>query len=123
MAYFCGNCGAKLKENDKFCSNCGQSINSIQYEINDKIKNEDIRDKYSDDNTLAILGFIFALFHLSIIGLILCIIALSKAKDKKKDRKGFAIAGIVIICIRWAFYILLTLLMFFGYSYSALSLI
>ena len=64
MAYFCGNCGAKLKENDKFCGNCGQSINSIQYEINDKIKNEDIRDKYSDDNTLAILGFIFALFHL-----------------------------------------------------------
>ena len=106
MAYFCGKCGAKLKDNDKFCSNCGSSIESIIYDSNTKLTNEHISLKSSDDNVLAIIGFTFSLFTL-FIGCIICIIALVKAKDMKKDRKGLAIAGIVISVLKFFSYLLI----------------
>lgn len=50
-----------------------------------------------ESNTLALLGFIFSLTGcLTFVGLILSIIGLATAKKYKNDRKGFAIAGIVI---------------------------
>ena len=97
MAYFCGKCGAELKDNDKFCSNCGSSIESIVYDTNTDINltNEHISLKSSDDNVLAFIGFSLSYFTL-FLGCILCIIALVISKDKKKGRKAMAIAGIVI---------------------------
>lgn len=113
MAYFCGKCGAKLKDNDKFCSNCGSSLESIIYDTNSKLTNEHISLNVSDDNVLAIIGFTFSFFTL-FIGCILCIIALIKAKDKKKDRKGLAIAGIVISVFKFFSYLLMAISLF-GY--------
>lgn len=95
MAYFCGKCGAILKDNDKFCSNCGNSIESIIYDTDTKLTNEHISLKSSDDNVLAFIGFSLSYFTL-FLGCILCIIALVISKDKKKGRKAMAIAGIVI---------------------------
>ena len=95
MAYFCGKCGAELKDNDKFCSKCGNSIESIIYDTKTKLTNEHISLKSSDDNVLAFIGFSLSYFTL-FLGCILCIIALVISKDKKKGRKAMAIAGIVI---------------------------
>jgi len=95
MAYFCGKCGAELKDNDKFCSKCGSSIESIIYDTDTKLTNEHISLKSSDDNVLAFIGFSLSYFTL-FLGCILCIIALVISKDKKKGRKAMAIAGIVI---------------------------
>jgi len=108
MAYFCGKCGAELKDNDKFCSNCGSSIESISYDTNTTLTNEPISLNLSDDNVLAIIGFILSFFTL-FIGCILCIIALVKSKDMKKDRKGLAIAGIVISVFKLVFYLLMAI--------------
>ena len=64
-----------------------------------------------ESNTPALLGFIFSLTGcLTFPGLILSIIGLATAKNYKNDRKGLAIAGVIISGILF----LVSLLLYFG---------
>ena len=105
MSKFCTNCGTRLEENVKFCTSCGkpveeggqaQSYNS-QVVVNNGTS--------QPTNGIAIAGFVVSLVSLgccglcSIVGLILSIIGLVKAKDYNGNSKGLAIAGIIISAI------------------------
>ena len=58
-------------------------------------------------NGLSIAGFILSFIPwLNVVGLILCAIGLSKAK-KNGDKKGLAVAGLVISCLSVGWIILI----------------
>ena len=122
MAYYCSNCGSELKDGDKFCGNCGKVITSIQFDSDESVHNVQLKphiDEYkkeiSEDNGLAILGFVLSFFS-ALIGLIVSIIALKNADDKKNPRKGFAIAGICISVFKFLYYLYWLILLYFGFS-------
>lgn len=60
-----------------------------------------------EKNTPALLGFIFSLTFLWIPGLILSIIGLATSKGYKRNRKGLAIAGLIISSLAILFFIIL----------------
>jgi hypothetical protein len=39
----CNKCGKELKENDKFCPECGQVVNEIKEEVKEEIKKEEVK--------------------------------------------------------------------------------
>ncbi len=106
MSKFCTNCGTKLEENDKFCTSCGKSVEEegqVQsYNSQVVVNNNGVNQP---TNGLAIAGFVVSLVSLcccglfSIVGLILSIIGLVKAKDYNNNGKGLAIAGVIISAV------------------------
>lgn len=106
---YCTKCGTKLKEDSKFCHNCGATVKpAVQ---NDPLGPEifaptpqPTTQTYSqpvyqqpaqqatnqNDGNQGLLGFIFS-FFIPIAGLILSIIGL-----KKTRYRGLAIAGLII---------------------------
>lgn len=112
MAFFCSNCGTKINEGENFCSNCGSNINSINYETNDKIEYQEIKEKYEDDNICAIFGFIFSLLPIPFVGIVLSIIGLISVKKKTKKRIGFVVAGMILSSLRLLVFLSLLFLLF-----------
>lgn len=112
MSKFCTNCGTKLEDNVKFCTSCGKSVEeegqaqsyNSQVVVNNNGANQ-------PTNGLAIAGFVVSLVSLcccglgAIVGLILSIIGLVKAKDYNGNGKGLAIAGVIISAISILFLI------------------
>ena len=98
---YCTKCGAQLADDDDYCYFCGAKFEEIkQEEPKEQLTFQDqsyYEDKYYGQrpNTVALLGFVFA-FLSPIVGLILSIIGLKKAKEFNGLGKGYAIAGIII---------------------------
>ena len=88
----CENCGNKINESDKFCSNCGMhndNSNNAISENNNEHNTSNNNDKLGLVSMILGVISILSIFiglasgvYLSLIGLILGI--LSKNKDKKK---------------------------------------
>ncbi len=36
MKYYCGNCGAKVSDNARFCPKCGAELGEVEVEEDDK---------------------------------------------------------------------------------------
>lgn len=110
MAKFCTNCGSELKEGQVFCTNCGKKDGE---EVKEEVKTTTTTVTNNVSNTakeptngLAIAGFVTTLVSsllccgiFNIVGLVLSIIGLVKAKDYNGNGKGLAIAGIVIFAV------------------------
>lgn len=106
MSKFCTNCGTKLEDNVKFCTSCGKGVDGEEQAkpnttvvVNNASANE-------PQNGLAIAGFVVSLVStllccgmFNLVGLILSIVGLVKAKDYNGKGKGLAIAGIVICAV------------------------
>lgn len=111
MSKFCTNCGTKLEDNVKFCTSCGNEVNSEGVANNNSqpvnnTTNVVVNNSEQKQNGLAIAGFVVSLVStivccgsFNLIGLILSIIGLVKAKDYNGNGKGMAIAGIVICAV------------------------
>ena len=114
MSKFCTSCGTKLEDNVKFCTSCGKAVEGE--ESNNKPANNSqpvnnnvvVNNNQQQKNGLAIAGFVVSLVStllccgaFNLVGLILSIVGLVKAKDYNGNGKGLAIAGIIIsaICI------------------------
>ena len=104
MAKFCASCGAEVSEGYAFCEKCGAPVDGAQAAPAQPVYNAAAPAKQS--NGMAIGGFVCSLLGflgvlccgglLSIVGLILSIIGLKKAKELDGAGKGLAIAGIVL---------------------------
>ena len=97
----------------KYCPNCGKEINSDSLYCTDCSTNTNI-NKNNNSNGIAIGGFVCSLLGLSIIGLVLSCIGLSKSKKLNGNNKGFAIAGIILSAIKIVLAIILLLLLLFS---------
>lgn len=110
MAKFCTNCGSELKEGQVFCTNCGKKDGE---EVKEEVKTTTTTVTNNVSNTakeptngLAIAGFVTSLVSsllccgmFNLVGLVLSIVGLIKAKDYNGKGKGLAIAGIVICAV------------------------
>ena len=95
---FCKKCGTSLSEGAQFCPQCGSQVYSSDGPVQS-------RPQYAEKSggstalVLGILGIIF-IFVFSIVGLVLCIIAVVNGNRDMKtlpaDRRGQAIAGLVL---------------------------
>ncbi len=50
MKNFCTNCGTKLKENAKFCHNCGVATSSEYEENMDEFENDNLYKEPTDED-------------------------------------------------------------------------
>ena len=109
MAKFCTNCGSELKEGQVFCTNCGkkdgEEVKTTTNTVTNNVSNN-VNSGSGKSNGLAIAGFVTTLVSsllccgvFNIVGLVLSIIGLVKAKDYNGNGKGLAIAGIVIFAV------------------------
>ena len=109
---YCTKCGAQLADDDDYCYFCGAKFDEIkQVEPKEQPTFQDqsyYEDKYYGQrpNTVALLGFVFA-FLSPIVGLILSIIGLKKAKEMSGLGRGYAIAGIIISIVSMILSVLL----------------
>ncbi|MBP3635730.1 MAG: zinc ribbon domain-containing protein [Bacilli bacterium] len=107
---YCSRCGAQNELNSKFCAKCGNNLNEMAEEVDDK--------KLKSINRFSIASFILS-FLLPPIGLILSIIGLVRCNKYKKETNekvgylAFNIVGI-IISIVITFIILLVAIIVFG---------
>ena len=85
MHKYCPNCGSENKLNSKFCPDCGK-------EYEPEIKKDDDRQPV---NEMAATGLLFA-FLFPLLGLIFSLVGLERSKTMNGDRRGEAIAGIII---------------------------
>ena len=110
MSKFCTNCGTRLEDDVTFCTGCGQKVDGgvNAAPVNNSVENVNISNNGggSKTNGLAIAGFTVTLVStilccgiFNMVGLVLSIIGLVKAKDYDGNGKGLAIAGIVICCV------------------------
>ena len=90
---FCPKCGNNIKDEEKVCSNCGETVDS---------NNNAAANKLNKFNTKSIISFVLSLAGLflfrpfGIVGLILGIISKKEISKSEEAGKPFAIAGIVI---------------------------
>ena len=111
MSKFCTNCGTKLEEDQLFCTSCGKKVdgenndNAQQVAVN-PVNNNVPNNSSVKTNGLAIAGFVVSLVStilccgaFNLVGLVLSIVGLTKAKDYDGNGKGFAIAGIIISAV------------------------
>ena len=109
---YCTKCGAQLADDDDYCYFCGAKFEEIKQEEPKEQPTFQDQSYYEDryygqrPNTVALLGFVFA-FLSPIVGLILSIIGLKKAKEFNGLGKGYAIAGIIISVVSMILSVLL----------------
>ena len=127
MSKFCTNCGTKLDDNVKFCISCGKAVegeeqanqNNATVVVNNNSVNE-------PNNGLAIAGFVVSLVStflccgaFNVVGLVLSIVGLVKAKDYDGNGKGMAIAGIIICAVVMVLSIIVSIILAIsGTTYS-----
>ncbi len=109
MGKFCSKCGKEGKANAKFCEFCG---NQMVEETVTTVESESV----TPTNGMALAGFILS-FFVPVLGLIFSIIGVAKAPRLNGNRRGLAIAGIIISAIG----IGLTALIYFGYFAAILD--
>lgn len=98
----CKKCGAQLADDDTYCYFCGANLEEEQKE-EPVFRNHD-EDSYvprsTEFNNIALVGFIFA-FVSPIIGLVLSIIGLNKARELNGLGRGYAIGGIIVAILNF----------------------
>jgi len=117
---YCHNCGAELKPGAKFCVKCGAKVpDTVVLEAinpNKESSSQNKTDKRSAAWWLSLIGFLTSIVSLfgyiptpwmhtfyatnslwlCVPSLVLCIISLVLGRDKDKDLKSLAVAGLVI---------------------------
>ena len=96
---FCSNCGKEIREDDAFCPYCGMKQNSTVENSNINLSSTESSDEKTA-RTCGILSIVFGCLG-GIIGIILGIVGLSKAKKKENIQLnwiGISI-GIAILII------------------------
>ena len=109
MGKFCTNCGAEVSEGFAFCEKCGTPVDgSVKAPTPAQAPVQQAAPQYNQAaqpkrNGMALAGFILSLVNvfcclggLNLFALIFSIIGLVKAKDYNGDRKGLALAGLII---------------------------
>lgn len=105
---YCSKCGMQNDPNSKFCTKCGNSLESSVEVVDDK--------RLKSINTMSIVAFIFS-FLIAPVGLILSIIGLvrcnkyKKETNKKVNNSVFNIVGIIVSAFL-TFIILILLVVF-----------
>lgn len=78
---YCKNCGALISENSRFCTNCGQVVESEKQSVSTTSTYEGPMGNPTPVLVYGILGLSFALtFFLSFLGIIFSSIGLKKAR-------------------------------------------
>lgn len=135
MSKFCTNCGTKLEDDVVFCTGCGQKVednggsapsnNNPAGNVTVNVSNVG-NGAAKKTNGLAIAGFVTSLVStllccgaFNMIGLILSIVGLVKAKDYDGNGKGMAIAGIIICAVVMVLSIIVSIILAIsGTTYS-----
>jgi len=111
MAKFCSNCGAEIQDGFAFCEKCGNPVDgSVKAPAQQPAQQAQYNPQYAQApakrNGMALAGFILSLVNvfcclggLNLFALIFSIIGLVKAKDYNGDRKGLALAGLIITIV------------------------
>lgn len=89
---YCRACGALIPQSSFYCPKCNK--------IADTTPANTANAQSTQNNGMATAGFIVSFFS-SLIGIILCIIGLNRAKTMGGKGKGMAIAGIIIGVVGW----------------------
>lgn len=113
---YCIKCGSPIDDNAKFCPNCGSPTSAVPsvppaatyYPSQPQQASQPRQTAQNQTNGCVIAGFVLS-FFMPLIGLILSIIGVGKAKECGNG-KGLAIAGIVLSSIDIAVFILVVLL-------------
>ncbi|MDL2292453.1 zinc-ribbon domain-containing protein [Acholeplasma sp. OttesenSCG-928-E16] len=105
---YCEQCGSQVYENDKFCSYCGSSINNKSEIINNETPNSYDTTNNQPGLAFGIVGIIlgpfglifqligrFPFFLISVAGIILAEVGLSKARQLRKTTNKKAIGTMV----------------------------
>lgn len=110
MKKFCSKCGKENKATSKYCEFCGNQLAEEKAEV---VKTEVVSSEPTPNNGMAIAGFVLS-FLVPLLGLIFSIIGLSKANSLNGNKKGLAIAGIIISAVTIVFRIIFGLGIFAG---------
>lgn len=86
---YCVFCGKKIEDDSTFCPHCGGKQEGIS------CSNEEMNASGEETNTLAILAIIFT-FVFTIVGLILGILGMNKAKQMNGKGFGLSLAAVII---------------------------
>ncbi len=117
---FCPNCGNRVDNDSSFCPSCGANLTTSQPQApitqidpasatppnqnaatpaqntaQPKPPAQPAPAQTNNDNTVAIVGFIFA-FIMPIVGIICSIIGLNNAKTMNGKNRSLALAGLII---------------------------
>ena len=87
---YCKRCGQQLDNIATACPNCGAPTENYNQ--------APVAPAEKPSNTIALVGFILS-FFIALPGLICSIIGFRKAKNEGLDRKGLALAGIIISAV------------------------
>lgn len=82
---FCGRCGSEVGNGASYCPKCGAKLNEVYARCN------------QDENTIAVVGFIFS-FFIALVGLVCSVIGYQNASRGAKY-SGLSVAGIIISII------------------------
>lgn len=94
---YCKKCGRPLPEGEKFCSSCGNAVETEEQQG----KSSSIMDQIKQINTMVLVGFIVSCISpcfplLGVAGLILSFIGYRQIAGTNQKGKNLAIAGMVI---------------------------
>ena len=98
----CKHCGAQLADDDTYCYFCGANLEEETEKVEAK-PFDSYGDNYNNNyvhyhnqtNTLAVVGFVMA-FLSPIVGLVLSILGLNRAKMMNGLGRKMAVAGIIV---------------------------
>lgn len=109
---YCSKCGAEIKDEDRYCPNCGNDTGSVDttYDVVENGKSH--ADGGSD--VFGILGLIFSILG-GWLGLIFDIIALASSGSSEKGKK-YGKIGLIIF---FAWIVLFILIIIIGACISA----
>ena len=110
---YCSKCGGNLDKEDKFCTKCGNEINT------DKVYNE-YNDNTNTDSLSIVLGvFSLLMFWFPLIGIIFGICAIVSAKryrnDNNKNSGGLVLGVIGLILSILATVVIILLIVLFSF--------
>ncbi len=117
---YCKNCGNQIDDNAYVCTHCGAPTGKQEQEQQFvQQTQQQAPAPQKTENTVAIVGFVFA-FIMPLIGLICSAIGLKNANKNNGDHRGLAIAGLVISILE-TIGIVLFLIVYIGIIVAALG--
>lgn len=115
---FCKHCGNQVRDEARFCPNCGASTvgqqQPAQPQPQYQYQQQNQAPATKTENPIAIVGFILS-FIIPLAGLICSIVGHNNAK-KGAPNGGLAIAGIIISAVSMAIYFIAVMIFIFYYS-------